>query len=678
MAHTHRHASFLGQALLVGGLVLGAANAVHAQATPQRRVNLQVLVISTGALDFGTAMVKAGLDETLVPYSEIDLTNFSRPRLSESFLVDTGEPSVRTARFQAVVMPNDAPSALSPAELEALVRFEKEFKIRQLDTYVVPSSTVGLSAPVLSVTLDGATARISEAARKADFVYLPETLLFEDLDPNTFETFAYLGTPLAGLPAGRSFTTLVDVQMPGAPGPTPILGVYSEDGREQMILTASMNQYQIAQQALFPGILNWLTYGVHLGSERHFLAVHIDDVFMDDGRWSDEFKCTLNDGCPGGQTGPSIVMKPADVDFLVAWQSRQGLKLDMVFNAESYVGNLQDFGNFPLGARLLTQKSQLRWMNHTYSHYVLGCDRDIAYTPYKCRTDTRGQILYPDYKTSYDQVALNVNFARQAGIAINPAEIVTGEHSGLRRPPNEPSDNPNLVKAFTDLNVAWAGSDNSVEPQQRIVGTKTLTVPRYPMNIFYNVGTKVEETQEYNWIYGAKATGGSGLCEGKFTCFAPLDVERGFDQTIVPREARLGLLHMVSNDPRPHYAHQSNITEDRILYPVVDKILADHRRTFQAWAVPLVNPTLAESGIEMRNRADWSRGRSRVEAFVQNGAMVVNLWVSGSSTTLPVPITAPTDYTGLQPYWGVRNGWQTLALTKPLQIPLASTVGYAR
>ena len=34
---------------------------------------------------------------------------------------------------------------------------------------------------------------------------------------------------------------------------------------------------------------------------------------------------------------------------LVAWQERQGMKLDMVFNAESFVGNVQDFGVFPLG-----------------------------------------------------------------------------------------------------------------------------------------------------------------------------------------------------------------------------------------------------------------------------------------------------------------------------------------
>jgi hypothetical protein len=292
--------------------------------------------------------------------------------------------------------------------------------------------------------------------------------------------------------------------------------------------------------------------------------------------------------------------------------------------------------------------------------------------------DARGNIRWPDYKTSYDQIALNINFARQAGIPINPAELVTGEHSGLRRPPNEPVDNPNLMKAMQDLNVAWTGADNSVETQQRLVAPKTMTVPRYPMNIFYNAATKIEETDEYNWVYGAKATGGSGLCEGKFTCFEPLDLHSGFESTIVPREARMALLHMLSNDPRPHYAHQSNLTEDRILYPVLDKMLAEHRRIYQSWAVPIVNPSISEAGIELRNRSQWSRGRSRVEAFVQNGALVVNVFVTATDPTVPVPVTAPTDFTGLTPYWGVRTGWQTLSYGKPLQIPLAATVRYAR
>ena len=436
MASHHRQAFLLTLSLTACG-VLASHETAQAQA---RRVNLEVLVISGGATDFGTAMVKAGLDESLVPYAEINLTDFARPRLTDAFLIDTSEPSVRRARFQAVVMPSEAPTALSAAEKQALVKFEQEFKIRQLDTYVYPTPAIGLNPPIQSGTLDGSVANITEAARAGEFVYLPPTLPFEDLDPTTFETYGYLTTPVTSLPAGRSYTSFVEVQVPGSSVRSSVLGVYAADGREEMVLTVSMNQYQVSQQALFPGILNWLTYGVHLGSERHFLAVHIDDVFMTTGRWSDQFKCTLDEDCPGGQTGPGIRMTADDVDFLVDWQSRQGIKLDMLFNGGAYVSALEDEGGrFALGQRALIQRSQLRWASHTYSHEVLGCVRSSPGRDYTCKRDTRGNILYADPKLVDDHLRLNINWARQAGIPFNQAELVTGEHSGLRRPPSSRS-----------------------------------------------------------------------------------------------------------------------------------------------------------------------------------------------------------------------------------------------
>ena len=70
------------------------------------------------------------------------------------------------------------------------------------------------------------------------------------------------------------------------------------------------------------------------------------------------------------------------------------------------------------------------------------------------------------------------------------------------------------------------------------------------------------------------------MCENNplSTCIAPLDTNTGFDSYIVPLEARMMLLHIVSNSPRSHYAHQSNLAEDRILYPVLDQTLAKYKR----------------------------------------------------------------------------------------------------
>ena len=95
------------------------------------------------------------------------------------------------------------------------------------------------------------------------------------------------------------------------------------------------------------------------------------------------------------------------------------------------------------------------------------------------------------------------------------------------------------------------------------------------MNVFYNAGRAAEQVDEYNWIYTSRAHGGSGICEDNpatTTCLAaPLDTATGYADHIVPLEARIALGHVLANDPRPHYVHQSNLAEDRIAYPVLDR-----------------------------------------------------------------------------------------------------------
>mgnify|MGYP003444243412 FL=1 len=99
-----------------------------------QRVQLGVLVLSAG--EAGTAMMKAGLDEALVPFTEIDLNAPNRPQIDAALLADSLAPNVRRAKFQAVVLPNEAPQQLTAAELAALDAFEREFKVRQLNAYV--------------------------------------------------------------------------------------------------------------------------------------------------------------------------------------------------------------------------------------------------------------------------------------------------------------------------------------------------------------------------------------------------------------------------------------------------------------------------------------------------------------------------------------------------------------
>jgi hypothetical protein len=130
----------------------------------------------------------------------------------------------------------------------------------------------------------------------------------------------------------------------------------------------------------------------------------------------------------------------------------------------------------------------------------------------------------------------------------------------------------------------------------------------------------------------------------------------------VPQEARTDLGHAISNDPRPHYAHQSNLAEDRILYPVLDKVLADYRALF-ADSTPLENPRQSAIGTELQRRAAWQTAlaNNRVTAYRVGGTVTVT-----APSGVQIPVTVPegtkkqlllgTSTFGT-PYAGRRSAW---------------------
>src|SRR5690606_30839563 len=126
----------------------------------------------------------------------------------------------------------------------------------------------------------------------------------------------------------------------------------------------------------------------------------------------------------------------------------------------------------------LANKNAFRWINHTYSHPNL----DFA-----------------SGATLVSEIATNTAWGQAAGLPMDPAELVTGEHSGLH--------NPAMPQALTATGIRWTASDNSREPLPYTIGPAT-TVPRYPSNVYYNVGTQAELLDEYNFIYLPPSLGG--------------------------------------------------------------------------------------------------------------------------------------------------------------------------
>ncbi|MFF9847523.1 hypothetical protein [Streptomyces litmocidini] len=677
---TGRIATLAAAALLA--TVVPSAQAV-AEAAP--RVDLTVLVVDDGGSAVGA--ITAELRGSGVPYRRIDLNDPNRPVLDAAFLSDpsdsaTGRPR---AKYQGVVLPHESAFGPDSAEQTALHAYERTFGIPQVDASTWSHPGVGLDYTDQggwSGVLDGTTAGVTAAGQAGPFRYLAGALAFEDNDPTVSESYGYAGRPRAG------YTSYLDVPVDSAAGGrASLVGEYAADGRRELVVTFAYNQYQRQFRALARGIVDWLTQGVHLGQSRNYLSVHVDDVFAPDARWDPALNCTPGDfDCTGddGEGANPIRMTAADAQYAAAWQKSSGFTLDMVYNGgQGEQWKTEHGGTDPLTDRLVADRAQYRWINHTYTHPFLGCVQDNTVVPWRCATDAAGNTLWVSRSELSGQIRNNHNWAVGKGIPVDRSELVTGEHSGLRTLPQQPVDNPNLAGALADNGVKWTASDDSREPAQRAVGTGAAkTVPRHPMNVYYNVGTAAEMTDEYNWIYTSRADGGSGVCESDpaSTCLpAPLPTATGYADRIVPQEARTALSHVLGNDPRPHYVHQSNLAEERLLYPVLDRVLADYRALFAA-NTPLVNPAQKDVGTELDRRAAWDQAvaAGRVTAYRVGTTVTVK-----APSGVTVPLTAPegtrkrlllgTTAFGT-PYAGTRSAWTTpelLQTTVTLTLPTA-------
>ncbi len=678
-------------ALLLVGLG-AAAPASAAVASP--RVDLKVLVLDDDSA--GVEALIAEMDREGIPYdAKPPSTPVTAATADAAGLLEGPTSQTPRAYYQAVVLPNAAPAGLDAAELATLAAFERKFGVRQVDAYLFPDTSVGL-VNQWTGALDGMTAQVTPAGLAGPFGYLDGPVAIEDADPTVVESFGYLPVPVSPMPAGQSFQPLVTATIPGTSTQGSVVGVFTDNGREQLVVTGAFNANQRWLQVVGHGILTWATRGVHLGYDRNYFSVHVDDVFLPDSRWSDQAKCTPGDDfCPANVTTPDIRMTSADVARLTGWQAAQNFRLDMVFNGGGSVQWVTDHGSDPLATAFTAPQtaSQFRWVNHTYQHPFLGCIQiapTVAGQTWHCATSATEtprqdpdlpaavsggvQWLAGDYLRG--QVRDNLTWAAAAGLTpyLDPAELVTGEHSGLRTLPQQPVDNPFLGPALAAEGVAWTASDASRETGSRTVdGGRTQTVPRHPMNIFYNAGTFQDEVSEYNWIYTSAANGGSGICSANpltSTCITPMangnatQARTSFDTAIKPLEVRIALSHVLTNDPRPHYAHQSNLAEDGILYPVVEGVLAAYRAAF-ADNAPVITPTVTESGVILTRSAAWAQARTTAVGYLDADGVHVP---DAGATAVPVTVPSATTLvngspTGLDGYGGERSGWLADATT---------------
>ncbi len=604
-------------------------------------VELRVLVLDDGS--FSAEAMAERLAAEGVEVERFPVTQSERPQITREMLADD---ATTTANYMGIVSVSADRPGLTPNENAVIDAFTADYGIREMVAFTSPNEAVGMTSATDGLSLDGTSPTLTSAALGDEWSYLDGPVEFDDLDAEIPESWAVPSSPAADGP-GSTFRPLLTVAGGGTEG--TIMGVHTQGPRERLIITVAMNRYQEQFKVLSHGMISWLTRGVSTSMYRNTFNVQIDDVFLADDEWNPQGDCTFGADC-GVEPGPgdlaSSRMTADDVQTARTWEDANGIELDMTFNA---------FGardGDALTDALLAARDEFRWINHTWDHTNLDDLNEAQIT---------------------EQIRKNLDWARDNDVQVDPSELVTGEHSGLASGPAR-EDNPALAAAMATTGVTWVGADSSVQPAQRRVGS-ALTVPRHPMNIFYNTSTEYNAADEYNWIYTTRADGGSGICEDNeaATCIDPLNPATGFATYIVPQEARHALGHALDIDPRPHYVHQSNITGDRILYPVLNTLVDDYRDLF-AESTPLLNPTHAELGLEMQRRAAWAAAVDQVTATVSGSTLVVT---NGGGTAVDVPVTAP-DGSNLagSAYAGATSGWITVAPGGSVTIDLGADAGF--
>ncbi|HEY4453200.1 MAG TPA: Ig domain-containing protein [Pseudonocardiaceae bacterium] len=275
------------------------------------------------------------------------------------------------------------------------------------------------------------------------------------------------------------------------------------------------------------------------------------------------------------------------------------------------------------------------------------------------------------------QIGLDVAFAKNNGFTnFNSNAVVTGEHSGL--------ESPNMPAAMAGTGIQVFGSDGSRQPDTYTISSGTNVAhaaPRYPSNIYYNAANWPDELNEYNTLYVAPGVsiGNSqypsetGHCAASSvtTCLSTPATE----QSLLTSESHIMLSHILANNPRMGYAHQSNligpattttggVTTDTgyTLLSLITNMLAQYNSWY---AAPLQQITDATSTQSLAEQSAWASAESAgtVTATETNGNVTIT---NGGSASANIPVTVPSGSTvnGAafgQSYGGTLSEWLPLA-----------------
>ena len=569
--------------------------------TPAPGVEMRIALVGVTGREAQLASWQEPLQRAGLPYVSLALGE-ERHRLI--LLAE-----MRRARFQALILADAGilEEVLDAAASRELARLERACRTRRLIACAYPTSAIGLRPSPWSGSLDGVAAYLTPRGQEL-FPYLRSELT---IDAGSW------GQPAWPLGSAQ-FEPLVTTADGAA-----LLGIHRhDDGREQMVQTFATNPLQSHTHLLRPGQLMWLTRGVHLGLERHYLSLHVDDVLLANPSWNVATHTSDHD------PRTSIRMSAGDAAHSARWSRARGLRLDLVCNGAGTACSAADRpdGRDLLLETLLAEPGCFGWINHTYGHL------DLDEAP---RAVIEAEIEH------------NFRWARDAGIALEPLSVVTGGHSGLANlavtPPRP--ENSELAAALAARRIRFIACDASrpypAGPAGRVPpGTpfrvgQALAIPRHPISLPFDAATARQVLDRM------------GRLDGRREPDAWADFVAGETQRIF----RL----VLSNDPRPHYVHQSNLVRDAdgrvLLQELVDAVLSRYRASLTAtW---IEQPRFEEVGALLLRLQAW-------RAAVATG--LITACVEGTRVRIDnrahVPVAAPLTGASVGSRYGAtRSGW---------------------
>ena len=183
-------------------------------------------------------------------------------------------------------------------------------------------------------------------------------------------------------------------------------------------------------------------------------------------------------------------------------------------------------------------------------------------------------------------------------------------------------------------------------------------IPRYPTNIYYNVSTNAQELDEYQTLYDlptCKPVTGVTTCNPAGTVFTIDQIVASVDQGMFQ--------HLMGNDPRPHYFHQTNLMSqtsgtvsgmgDGLFYETMNPLLAEYHQYFASNS-PIEQLTMPQIATLLTEQANWA-ANTQVSGYIQGNQVTITN--AGTAATY-IPLTGIPAVGSA--YGGLTSGWTTV------------------